>query len=99
MIDLPIGVAPLRAAFPDGHIIDDGERRFAVSDTPADLAIRLAALEYLLRITPKQGELQGLLPTGPCACKGTRSPALSGGLHAFSEPFSSTTPFFIMKSD
>jgi hypothetical protein len=52
VIDLPIGVAPVRAAFPDGHIIDDGERRFAVSDTPADLAIRLAALEYLLRITP-----------------------------------------------
>jgi hypothetical protein len=44
--------AVARAAFPDGHIIDDGERRFAVSDTPADLAIRLDAIEYVRRITP-----------------------------------------------
>ena len=74
MIDLPIGVALLRATFPDWHIIDR-ERCFAVrrhvesvtacplrfaavgrhvltASTPADLATRLAALEYPLRITP-----------------------------------------------
>jgi len=75
VIDLPIGVARLRATFPDWHIIDDGERCFAVrrhvesviacphrlaavgrhaltASTLANLATRLAALEYPLGITP-----------------------------------------------
>jgi hypothetical protein len=55
----PIGVALLRATLPDWRIIDDGKRCFGsggqhvlTASTPADLATRLAALEYPLRIMP-----------------------------------------------
>ena len=58
MIDLPIGIARLRATFPDRCIIDDSERGFAVrrhvltASTPADVATRLAVLGYPPGITP-----------------------------------------------